>query len=183
VADEPDALTIFTVGHSNRTLEQLVAILDRAGVRAVADVRRVPQSRYNPQFRRGAFGPALAAHEIAYAWIEELGGRREPSPDTPHVALEGPYAGFAEHLRTEEFARGIERLYALAADTPTAVLCAEGRPDQCHRRILADWLVSRGHRVIHVIDATRALDHALSAEARLDGDHLVYDRGAQRSLL
>lgn len=178
-----DALTLYTVGHSNRTLAQLVAILDKAGVRAVADVRRVPQSRYNPQFRRGAFGPALAAHEIAYAWIEELGGRREPSLDTPHVALEAPYAGYAEHLRTDEFAHGIAQLVALAADTPTALLCAEASPAQCHRRILADWLVFRGHRVIHVLDATRAIDHALSAEARVDGAHLVYDRGTQPTLL
>jgi len=174
---------IFTVGHSNRTIDQLVAILERAGVRAIADVRRVPQSRYNPHFRRGQLGPALAEHEIAYEWIEELGGRREPSSATIHTALEAPFAGYAEHLRTDEFERGIARLKALAGETPTAIMCAEAKPAECHRRILSDWLVAHGHRVIHVLDLTRAIDHALSLEARLDGDHLVYDRGTQPSLL
>jgi uncharacterized protein (DUF488 family) len=175
---------IFTVGHSNRSLEALVAIVRAAGVGAIADVRRVPQSRFNPQFRRAAFAAALADHGVGYEWIEELGGRREPSPDTPHLALDVPYAGYAEHLGSADFARGAARLTALAAAAPTAVLCAEADPARCHRRILADWLLCRGHRVVHLLDAGRAVDHALSAEARVDrGGALVYDRGVQPRLL
>ena len=158
-------------------------MLESHGIRALADVRRVPQSRRHPQVNRRVLAASLAEDEVAYAWLEALGGRREPSAHTPHVAVEAPFAGYAEHTHTAEFARGIDELAALAAETPTAVMCAEKAFEQCHRRILADWLVAQGHRVVHLLDGGHAIDHALSAEARVTPAGLVYDRGTQPTLL
>jgi uncharacterized protein (DUF488 family) len=177
-------VTIYTVGHSNRTLDTFLAILEAHGVRAIADVRRVPQSRRHPQFNRRALADALAREEIEYAWLEALGGRREPSADTPHTAVEAPFAGYAEHLRTAELARGADELFAMAARVPTAVMCAEAAFTDCHRRILSDWLVVHGHAVVHLRDAGRSAPHALSPEARVDpSGELVYDRGQQGRLI
>ena len=175
--------TIYTVGHSNRTIDAFLATIESHGIRAIADVRRVPRSRRHPQFDTRALAASLADDEVAYVWLEALGGRRDPSPDTPHVAIDTPFAGYAEHTRTPAFARGIDDLLALAADTPTAVMCAEKSFEECHRRILSDWLVARGHRVVHILDGGHAIDHALSPEARLDHGELVYDRGTQPPLL
>jgi len=174
---------VFTVGHSNRTMDTFLTILEAHGIRAIADVRRVPQSRRHPQFNRRVLGDALAREEIEYAWLEALGGRREPSADTAHVAVAPPFAGYAEHLRSPEFRRGIEELFAIAARVPTAVMCAEADFTDCHRRILSDWLVAHGHAVVHLRDAGRSAPHALSPEARLADGELVYDRGTQPPLL
>jgi uncharacterized protein (DUF488 family) len=147
-------------------------------------VRRVPRSRRHPQFDTRTLAAALADDEVAYAWLESLGGRRDPSPSNPHTAIDAPFAGYAEHTRTREFARGIDELLALANESPTAVMCAEKTFEQCHRRILADWLVAHDHRVVHILDGGHAIDHALSPEARVDANgELVYDRGTQPSLL
>jgi uncharacterized protein (DUF488 family) len=179
----PVARTIYTVGHSNRRIEALIEILRAAGVGALADIRRVPQSRFNPQFRKQALAAALASHGLAYEWIEELGGHREPSATTPHVMLDAPFAGYAEHLRSAEFARGIERLTDRHETADTAVMCAEAAYLRCHRRILADWLTVRGWTVVHLVDAARREPHVLSAEARVVDGELVYDRGTQPSLM
>jgi uncharacterized protein (DUF488 family) len=175
--------TIYTVGHSNRTIDAFLATIEAHGVRAIADVRRVPQSRRHPQFNRKLLAASLADDEVAYAWIEALGGRREASDETIHTAIDAPFAGYAEHTRTPEFARGIDLLLALASEGPTAAMCAEKSFEECHRRILSDWLVANGHEVVHLLDGGHAIDHALSAEARATPAGLVYDRGTQPQLL
>ena len=107
---------------------------------------------------------------------------REPSGDSPHTALaDGPFRGYADHMASDEFARGLAKLLAVAASRRTAVLCAEADPAHCHRSLLADALLVRGHAVAHIVDAGPSGAHRLHARARSEGGTLVYD-GAQGRL-
>jgi uncharacterized protein (DUF488 family) len=171
---------VFTIGHSNRSLADLVALLAAHGIGHVADIRRRPVSRRHPQFARRALEAGLAAAGVGYTWIEALGGLRDPLPDSPNAVL-GPMAGYADHMRTAAFAAAVAELAALAERTPTTVMCAEADPSDCHRSLLSDWLVSHGWDVRHVRAPDEAPRHAVSPLARPSDGGLVYDRG-QRSL-
>jgi uncharacterized protein (DUF488 family) len=171
-------VTVYTLGHSTRSPEELLAVLAHAGVRGVADVRRYPASRRHPHFAREALAGALAEAGLRYDWLPALGGRRTPRPDSPHVAWREPgFRGYADHMGTAEFRDGLAGLLELSAARPTAILCAEAVPWRCHRQLIADALIARGVRVLHVIGGGALRPHALSRLARLDGDRVLYDVG------
>ena len=152
------------------------------GVQAVADVRRHPASRRHPHFGQRPLALALHAAGVHYVHLPELGGLREARDDSPHTALaDGPFRGYADHMASDEFARGLSALVRLAAAKTTAAMCAEADPAHCHRSLLADALLVRGHSVAHIVDADPARPHALNASARAERGVLVYD-GAQRRL-
>jgi uncharacterized protein (DUF488 family) len=176
------ALRILTVGHSNRDLQDLLELLRIHGVRALADVRRHPASRRHPHFSGPALERSLRDAGMDYIHVPELGGMREPRADSPHTALaEGAFRGYADHMATTAFARGVARLLAFAAAKPTAAMCAEADPAHCHRSLLADALLARGHQVAHIVDPGPPHPHRLHARARNAGGMLVYD-GAQGRL-
>jgi uncharacterized protein (DUF488 family) len=161
---------VFTVGHSSHPFERLVALLREHGVSALADVRRWPRSRRHPHFDDDALAVELAPRGIAYAHLAELGGHRPPVAGSANDGWEEPaFNGYADHLASAEFARGLERLEALAAARPTAVMCAEGAWTRCHRRLLADVLVLGGHDVSHIGPDGGLEAHAVTAFAVLDG--------------
>jgi uncharacterized protein (DUF488 family) len=171
-------VTVYTLGHSTRPLEALIALLGGHAIRGVADVRRFPASRRHPQFAREALERSLPAAGVRYDWLPALGGRRPVRTDSPHVGWrEAGFRGYADHMDTPEFREGVAALLARAAERPTAIMCAEAVPWRCHRQLIADALVVRGVTVLHVIDAGAARPHALSRLARLEGDHIVYDAG------
>lgn len=135
----PPERRIFTVGHSNRALEELLEILVEAQVRSIVDVRRYPRSRRHPHFDRSEIGGTLLRHGIAYHWLgRELGG-----------LVEGSYDAY---VQTPAFRAGLRRLEDLAASAATAILCAERDPSECHRRHLADQLTDRGWAVVHLLE-------------------------------
>lgn len=143
--------TLHSIGHSSHTLDGLVALLDGAGIRQVADVRRWPRSRRHPHFDDDALAVELAPQGIAYVHLPELGGHRTPVPGSANDGWdEEAFRGYADHLASAEMARGLERLEVLAAQRPTAVMCAEGGWARCHRRLLCDVLAVRGWAVRHV---------------------------------
>jgi hypothetical protein len=177
---------VLTVGHSTRTLEELLALLAAHGVGALCDVRRFPASRRHPQFNRDALERALPAagpaSGIEYLWLEGLGGRRSRQKGSPHTAWQVPaFAGYADHMESAEFAAAAEALLREAAARTTCILCAEARPEQCHRRLISDWLTVRGALVEHIVDAARTVPHALPPFLRVEGGRLIYD-GGQLSL-
>src|SRR5262245_46885886 len=176
--DSESVLTLWSIGHSTRPVEDLIAALLRHGVSTLADVRAFPASRRNPQFGRAALESALEAAGVRYAWLgEALGGRRAARRDTRNVALrvEG-FRAYADHMATDEFRRGVEALLALAREAPTAFLCAEALWWQCHRSLLSDHLVLVCRaRVLHIVGNGDAQPHRPRPEARREGDHLVYD--------
>jgi uncharacterized protein (DUF488 family) len=164
------AHAIFTVGHSSHTLARLAALLGEHGVTQVADVRRWPRSLRHPHFDDDALAVELAPYGIAYAHLPELGGHRDPVPGSANDGWDVPaFNGYADHLGSEEFARGLERLDALAGARPTAVMCAEGDWRRCHRQLLADVLVTRGDVVAHVTPAGALEPHVVTAFAVVEG--------------
>ncbi|HVX40735.1 MAG TPA: DUF488 domain-containing protein [Gemmatimonadaceae bacterium] len=171
------ATTIWTVGHSTRSADELVAVLRSFEIELVADVRRFPGSRRLPQFESSALAEHLAAAGIAYQWIPALGGRRRPTPDSLNVGWRHPaFRAYADHVQSEEFAAGLFELLMLASGLRTAIMCAEVLWWRCHRRLIADVLVSLGIEVVHIRADGVAEPHRLSPPARLARGQLRYDR-------
>jgi len=168
-------LTVWTVGHSTRPLPDFLEVLAAHRVELVADVRRFPGSRSQPQYQQPVLEAALHRAGIGYIWLPALGGRRRPVPGAPDTNWRHPaFRGYADYLAGEEFATGLLELLTLAWGLRTAVMCAEILWWRCHRRMIADVLVSLGARVIHIMDAETAQTHRLRAPARLVRGVLSY---------
>jgi uncharacterized protein (DUF488 family) len=147
-------MRIFTIGHSNRSLDSFVALLNREGVNAVADIRKNPASRFNPQFNAKPLTKALDAAGILYRHVPALGGMRsagdEPSPNT-HWQV-GAFRNYADYAMTSGFREGLREVMALAEHHTVAIMCAEADWHQCHRRIVTDYLLAAGIDVHHILD-------------------------------
>jgi len=174
---------LWTIGHSTRPSEDLLAALRAHGIRALADVRAYPRSRRWPQFDGDALRAALEGAGIAYHWLgKALGGHRKTVAGSPHVALDA-FQPYADHMGTPLFEEGVARLLALARETPTGFLCAEKDWRRCHRRFVADRLVLLdGAEVVHILDADTAEPHAIHPRVRVANGALLYDVGGQGRL-
>lgn len=162
-----------TIGHSDHPMEVFLELLATAGVEQVVDVRRFPGSRHNPQFGSEALAASLAAGGLGYEHLPSLGGRRRPSPDSPHTGWRvAAFRGYADHLRTPEFAEGRAELERLARERPSAVMCAEAVPWRCHRRLIADVFVFAGWCVEDVMPDGRLVEHVPLDFAELGEDGL-----------
>lgn len=171
--------TIYTIGHSTRSIEELIAVLRSAGVAGVADVRRFPASRRHPQFQRAALERSLPAAGLTYTWLgEALGGRRGerlPAEESPNGAWEvAAFRHYADAMATPPFRAGIDALETLARARPTACMCAERLWWSCHRRLIADLLTVRGWTVLHLLDVHQAMTHTLPEFARVADGKLTY---------
>ena len=177
-------LTLYTIGHSNRPLEEFLGLVDAHAVRGIADVRSFPTSRRWPHFSRDTLAAALQAHGVKYVWIPGLGGRRSTlRVDSPHTAWTvKAFRNYADYMDTAEFAKGLNELLAAAHQGPTAFMCAEALYWQCHRRLIADQLVVLGHRVLHIQSRERTAEHRLPDFARVVDGRLIYDGGTQPQL-
>jgi uncharacterized protein (DUF488 family) len=166
---------VLTVGHSTHDAQAFIELLQAAGVEALADVRRYPASRRMPWFNEGPLRDALAEAGIEYVHLPELGGRRQPVPGSSNGGWRvGQFQGYADHMESAEFAGGLTRLVELASRRRTAVMCAEAQWWRCHRRLLSDALVARGHSVIH-LDARGASEpHQLTEFAVVEGERIRY---------
>jgi uncharacterized protein (DUF488 family) len=165
----------FTIGHSTHEFDAFVALLADHGVRHVADVRRFPGSRRNPQFARETLASGLAADGIGYSHLEALGGRRSAAAGSENGGWENAaFRGYADHMATAEFAAGLAVLEDLADAAPTAVMCAEALWWQCHRRLVADVLVARGRAVDHIGPEGAVAAHALTPFAVVEDGRVAY---------
>lgn len=154
---------VYTVGHSNHTGAAFAALLLARGIEQVGDVRSCPGSRRHPHFGREALESLLTAHRIGYRHFPGLGGRRRPHPRSPNTGWQHPaFRGFADYMRTAEFAAALDDLLLFAAAGRTAVMCAEALWWQCHRRLIADALVLRGLEVRHIVGAGEPRPHELT---------------------
>jgi uncharacterized protein (DUF488 family) len=170
-----DPATIWTIGHSTRTLQEFLDLLAEYGIEAIADVRRFPGSRRHPHFASDALAATLPAHGIAYRWIPRLGGRRKVQPGSPNTAWRNAsFQGYADYAATAEFAEGLAELLKLAASMRTAMMCAEAVWWRCHRSIISDVLKLRGIEVVHITDATHATVHPYTSPARIVDGQLSY---------
>jgi uncharacterized protein (DUF488 family) len=175
--------TIFTIGHSTRTIGEFIEILRAHGVRRVADVRSIPKSRHNPQFNRETLARSLRAARIGYVHLKKLGGLRHAKADSKNLGWHNAsFRGFADYMQTDDFLAGLGRLEKLAVTKPTAIMCAEAVPWRCHRSLIADALLVRRFPVKEIISGARAREHELTPFARVRRLQVTYptDRPAKR---
>jgi uncharacterized protein (DUF488 family) len=166
---------IHTIGHSTHTQEQFLALLEAHGIRQVADIRTIPQSRRHPHFGKEALAAWLADAGITYRHFPALGGLRRPRPDSVNTAVRHPnFRGYADHMQTAEFRDGVAALEAFADAGATVVMCAEAVWWRCHRRFLADALSVRSVRVQHILSAGLAKPHQLSDFGRAHDGTVTY---------
>lgn len=169
---------LYTVGHSTRSIEELLAMLGEHGIELLVDVRRFPGSRRHPHFAHDALAEAVRAAGIECRWVEALGGRRSRRPDSPHTAWRVPaFAGYADHMDTPEWQRAAADLLAEARRRAVAVMCAEARPEQCHRRLIADHAIASGMPVTDILAPRRSAPHRLPEFARVEAGRVMYDVG------
>jgi uncharacterized protein (DUF488 family) len=166
---------VWTIGHSTRSLADLVALLREHSVTRLVDVRRVPHSKRHPQFDTAALARDLSAAGIDYRHSPGLGGFRTPRENSVNTAWRTPaFRGYADYMQTTDFATHLEALRIEAATAATAVMCAEAHPARCHRSLLADALLVRGVDVRHILGPARDEAHTLTPDARVVDGRLSY---------
>lgn len=167
--------TVWTIGHSTRSLKTFLELLAHYRLEAVADVRRFPGSRRQPQFAQEPLRGALAERGIAYRWIVALGGRRRPRPNSPNISWRNAsFRGYADHIASAEFADGLEELLEVTGRLRTTLMCAEAVWWRCHRALIADVLCVRGIKVVHILDETHTALHPYTSPARIVRGQLSY---------
>jgi uncharacterized protein (DUF488 family) len=165
---------IWTIGHSTRTLEVFLEMLALHEIEALADVRRYPGSRKYPHFGTEPLSQALKEREVDYVAMPELGGRRQPRPDSHNTVWRNEsFRGYADYMETDGFRQGIERLMAVALRKRTAVMCAEAVWWRCHRALIADYLTAAGVVVRHIMEGKSEI-HKFTAAARIRNGALSY---------
>ncbi|MGA2792175.1 MAG: DUF488 domain-containing protein [Roseiarcus sp.] len=176
--------TIFTIGHSTRTIVEFVALLRHAAVDLLIDVRSVPRSRTNPQFNADTLPEALVDARVTYRHLPGLGGLRHrtkgaaPSPNT--LWRVAAFRNYADYAATDAFRKGLDELRALARDNVCAIMCAEAVWWRCHRRIIADYLLVEGVPVAHIMGPNKIEPAKLTPGVRsLPGGALVYSAAEQ----
>ncbi len=177
-------LTVFTIGHSTRPIDEFLDLLRAHAIRQLLDIRTIPKSRRNPQFNTDSLAASLASAGIGYLHMKDLGGLRHPARDSINLGWRNAsFRGYADYMQTPAFAEALDRAIQLAKETSPAVLmCAEAVPWRCHRSLVADALVVRGIRVLEIISAAEAKEHALTPFAHVRGNRITYPAD-QRSLL
>jgi uncharacterized protein (DUF488 family) len=167
---------LYTIGHSTRTLDELVSALQAHGIKTLADIRAFPMSRRLPHFNREALEHSLPERGVRYLWMQALGGYRKAARnDSPHTALRNAnFRNYADYTLTPEFERAAAELVEIASKSPTAYMCAERVYFRCHRMIVSDWMVANGHEIFHIDAEGPARPHKLFTDARVIDGQLIY---------
>lgn len=166
---------VYTIGHSTRSFDELVAILDNYQVKQLIDIRTVPRSRTNPQFNQKSLEQTLPPTGIGYTHLAALGGLRKTYKDSPNQGWRNTsFRGYADYMQTAEFAGGMTQLTALADQQTVAIMCAEAVPWRCHRSMVGDALIVRGYEVKDIFDITKASDEKLTSFAVVNSTTITY---------
>jgi uncharacterized protein (DUF488 family) len=170
-------ITIYTIGHSTRSLDAFTDLLSKNHIEVVADVRSLPGSRKFPQFNAEALEVSLPEHGIEYIPFKQLGGRRKVRSDSPHtVWRHKAFRGYADYMDTEDFENGIETLITLARTKRTAIMCAEAAWWRCHRSLVSDYLKARGWTVMHIMGIGKSEEHRYTSPAKIIGNEILYSK-------
>jgi uncharacterized protein (DUF488 family) len=170
-----DKPSLFTIGHSTRSIEDLVALLKQYGIKEVVDIRTIPMSRHNPQFNEDALKRSLRRARIRYRHLKKLGGLRHAKKDSTNLGWHNAsFRGFADYMATQEFAEGLTDLMNIAGKRKTAIMCAEAVPWRCHRSLIGDALIKKGWIVWNIMSRTSATRHRLTPFLRIRKGKLVY---------
>lgn len=170
--------TIYTIGHSTRDLADFSRVLQAHDIELLEDIRAFPMSRRHPHFNREHLELWLPEIGSEYVWEKDLGGRRRkqmPADESPNVALRNPsFRNYADYMLSQKFGEAVARLVDRAEHRRTAIMCAEQLYFRCHRMLVSDYLVSQGHKVLHILDEKPPKEHAITKEARVVDGRLVY---------
>ena len=166
---------VLTIGHSTRTLEEFVQLLEVYGLTLVVDVRTVPRSRHNPQFNKETLPTILKHYGVRYIHMPEIGGLRHPKHESVNTAWKNSgFRGYADYMHTQEFADSLLKIVALARENRLALMCAEALPWRCHRNLISDALVVRHLKVEHIIGKDSVINHELNSLAQVEGTKITY---------
>ena len=166
---------VLTIGHSTRTIEEFIGLLQAHGATRVVDVRTVPRSRHNPQFNKTSLPRELKKAGLGYVHLPGLGGLRHAKRDSLNVGWRNAsFRGYADYMQTPEFEQSLEELIRLARKEPIAIMCAEAVPWRCHRSLIADALLVRGIRTEDIMSPTRRQVHTLTPFAKVRGTMITY---------
>lgn len=168
--------TIWTIGHSTRSFEELLLMLQSFNIKLVADVRSYPGSRKFPQFNKDALETSLPQTGIQYVHLKDLGGRRKVNPDSKNTAWRhAAFRGYADYMETTAFKDGIKELIAGALNQRTAFMCSEAVWWRCHRSLISDYLKVQGWKVMHIMGVGKAEEHPYTAPAKIVNGKLTYE--------
>lgn len=166
---------IWTIGHSSRTIGDLLTLLRAHGIECIADVRRHAGSRRHPHFNPEPLAAALGEACVGYLAFPDLGGRRPARDDSPHTVWRNlSFRGYADYMDSSGFAGAIGRLEATACASRTAMMCSEAVWWRCHRSMIADALKAKGWCVLHILDGGPAKEHPYTSAATLADGKLGY---------
>ena len=170
-----DGARVYTVGHSTRTLDELVTLLRSFDVSVLVDIRTIPRSRHNPQFNADTIPAVLRSRGLRYVHLPALGGLRHARPDSTNTGWRNAsFRGFADYMQTPGFEQGLAQLRVLAAQGRVALMCAEAVPWRCHRSLVADALTVRGAHVEHISGPGRSSPHRVTSFAKVEGGRVTY---------
>lgn len=173
--DECPTITLSTIGHSTRTLDEFIALLRAHAVTKVVDVRTIPRSRHNPQFNLAAMPDSLSKAGLKYVHMPGLGGLRHAKSDSLNAGWRNAsFRGYADYMQTKEFQENLEKLIALAKEDRVAIMCAEAVPWRCHRSLIGDALTVRGIRTEDIMSVSRSQVHSLTPFAKVRGTKITY---------
>jgi uncharacterized protein (DUF488 family) len=166
---------VLTIGHSTRSIEEFIRLLQAHGVECVVDVRTIPRSRHNPQFNTDTLPVSLKTAGIGYEHAPALGGLRRAAADSINSGWRNAsFRGYADYMQTPPFFKAVEALIKLATCRRLALMCAEAVPWRCHRSLIADALVVRGIGVAHIMNLSRRQPHVLTPFAKVEGRQITY---------
>jgi uncharacterized protein (DUF488 family) len=169
------ASTLWTIGHSTRSIDELLELLRAYEIALLIDVRTVPRSRFNPQFNSNTLAHSLSHAGLHYRHLPELGGLRKPKKDSVNVGWRNEsFRGYADYMQTEVFRAALETLMADGRQFHTAIMCAEAVPWRCHRSLIADMLTIRGWTVRHIMNRNELRVHSLTSFAVARDGTLTY---------
>jgi uncharacterized protein (DUF488 family) len=166
---------VLTIGHSTRTLEAFIVLLQAHGATRVVDVRTVPRSRHNPQFNKAALPSSLKKAGLSYVHLPGLGGLRHARRDSVNIGWRNAsFRGYADYMQTPEFEQSLDELIQSANQERIVLMCAEAVPWRCHRSLIGDALLIRGIRTEDIMSATRRQVHTLTPFAQVRGATITY---------
>ena len=166
---------IWTMGHSTRTLEEFVALLQSFDIKLLVDIRNYPGSRRYPHFNKDALQVSLPANGIQYAHLQALGGRRKPVVNSKNNAWKNDaFRGYADYMETGEFNEAVEELERAAQKERTAIMCSEAVWWRCHRSLVSDYLKASGWKVMHIMGLSKDEEHPYTSPAKIVKGKLNY---------
>ena len=170
--------TVYTIGHSTRTIEEFIQILQSYEIQTVVDVRTIAASRHNPQFNEKELDKSLSRKGIGYIRMKGLGGLRHTTKASVNTAWRNAsFRGYADYMQTPQFAENVEQLIKIAAEKRTVIMCAEAVPWRCHRSLIGDALLIRDVAVVDIMSEKVSKPHSLTSFAKIDGERITYPGG------